>query len=145
MGFDLSRIHSVLVMVRTLWLLISINSILIIDRFRKHKAYIRRRYPEHDRLGPASQSTTLSAHIQPVPAIIGLIGSLLIVFVFTTATWWSERPSVRKVAIAYGAVCNKLDALSCWEEADTVVAYRSGSALFDSQSFLQTWTCQAHI
>ena len=46
---------------------------------------------------------------QPFPALVGLIGSLLIVFVFTTATWWDTHVNFRKVAIAYGAVSSMLD------------------------------------
>ena len=104
MGFTLSRFYSISPVVCGPLICNKSNFISNMSRFSKHKAYIKRRYPEHDRLSVTSQSTTLLAQIQPLPAYIGMIGSLLIVLVFTTATWWSTQPTFKKVAVAYGAV-----------------------------------------
>ena len=104
MGFVVSGIHPILVLVSDAAANLIETYSQAPRRFRKQSAYIRRRYPEHHRLGPESQSTTLTAHIQPVPAIIGLVGSILLVFVFPSSTWWSEPASLKKVAVAYGAV-----------------------------------------
>ena len=73
-------------------------------RLRKHHVEIAKTYPEHDRSAQGSQASTFLGGLQPAPAIFGLIASLAIVLVFTTATWWSTPPSFRKVAVAYGAV-----------------------------------------
>ncbi|KAL9072164.1 MAG: hypothetical protein Q9161_003785 [Pseudevernia consocians] len=70
---------------------------------RKHKNYIARVYPEHDRNAETSQASTFLGGLQPALAIFGLIASLTIVLVFTTATWWSTPPTFRKIAVAYGA------------------------------------------
>jgi len=40
--------------------------------------------------------------LQPVPAILGLLGCLLF-FVFTSTTWWSTPVTFTKVAVAYAA------------------------------------------
>lgn len=48
---------------------------------------------------------TFLAFAQPIPAYIGLIGSLATVFVLTTATWWKNQGGLfQKVALAYAAV-----------------------------------------
>lgn len=73
-------------------------------RLRKHKDYIGRVYPEHDRNAESSQGSTFLGGLQPGLAIFGLIASLTIVLVFTTATWWSTPPTFKKIAVAYGAV-----------------------------------------
>lgn len=101
MVLSLPCIHQILVLVCCLLQLTRIK--LTPARFRHHHEYIREIYEEHDRLGPRSQAHTVTAHIQPVPAFIGLVGSLLIVFVFTSATWWKQKANFRKVAVAYGA------------------------------------------
>ena len=72
--------------------------------FRQHKSHIKQTYPEHDRLGPDSQAKTLVAPLQPLQAFVGLIGSICIVFVFTTAIWWNEPAKPREVASVFGAV-----------------------------------------
>ncbi len=79
--------------------LISINL-----RLRKHRAKIAEIYPEYNRWGETSQASTFLAGLQPAIAWFGLIGCLVIVFVFTTATWWNKQASFTKVAIAYGSV-----------------------------------------
>lgn len=75
-----------------------------ICRFRIHEQYIKERYPRFHRLGPETKTGTLLEALQPVPAFVGLVGSLLIVFVFTTATWWDTSADFRKVAPAFGSV-----------------------------------------
>ena len=74
------------------------------NRFCKHEDYIKRRYEEFHRSGTSTETATLLMSLQPVPAIIGLVGSLAISLVFTTATWWHTKVNVRKVAVALGAV-----------------------------------------
>ena len=73
-------------------------------RLRKHKDSIAQYYPEHNRWRGTSQASTILGGLQPVIAWLGLIGCLVIVFVFTTATWWSTPVDFSKVAVAYGAV-----------------------------------------
>jgi hypothetical protein len=41
---------------------------------------------------------------QPIPAYIGLIGCVIIVFVFTSAAWWDTPVDFTIVATVYGAV-----------------------------------------
>ena len=76
----------------------------LVCRLRKHQVYIARVYPEHNRNSESSQGSTFLGGLQPGLAIFGLIASLAIVFVFTTATWWSTPPTFKKIAVAYGAV-----------------------------------------
>ena len=73
-------------------------------RLSKHKDSIASVYPEHNRWRETSQASTFLGGLQPVIAWFGLIGCLVIVFVFTTATWWSTPVNFSKVAVAYGAV-----------------------------------------
>lgn len=103
MGFSVPRVHTVLGLVGT----ILHHDVRATDnscRLRKHKDYIARVYPEHDRNGEGSQASTFLGGLQPALAIFGLIASLTIVFVFTTATWWSTPYDFRKMAVAYGSV-----------------------------------------
>ena len=72
--------------------------------FRQHKDHIRATYPEHDRLGLQSQARTLLAPLQPLQAFIGVVGCTVIVFVLTTAVWWSKPASFPKIASVFGAV-----------------------------------------
>ena len=73
-------------------------------RLRKHRDSIAQVYPEHNRWRDTSQASTILGGLQPVIAWLGMIGCLVIVFIFTTATWWSTPADFSKVAIAYGAV-----------------------------------------
>jgi amino acid transporter len=41
---------------------------------------------------------------QPVPALLGLISCFLIVFVFSTATWWDHSATAKKVAVAFAGI-----------------------------------------
>ena len=79
-------------------------------RLRKHKDSIAQIYPEHNRWRSTSQASTILGGLQPVMAGLGLIGCLVIVFVFTTATWWSTPVDFSKIAVAYGAVSISLTA-----------------------------------
>jgi hypothetical protein len=47
---------------------------------------------------------TFFSWIQPKVAWIGLIGCIL-VFAFTSVTWWNTSATFSKVAVAYAAVC----------------------------------------
>jgi hypothetical protein len=51
-----------------------------------------------------SGSSTLLSYFQPAIAWVGFIGSLLVVFVFSTAQWWNGVISVSKVASGYASV-----------------------------------------
>ena len=73
-------------------------------RLQKHRDSIAQVYPEHNRWRGTSQASTILGGLQPFIAWLGMIGCLVIVFVFTTATWWSTPVDFSKVAIAYGAV-----------------------------------------
>lgn len=69
-----------------------------------HRLTVEETYPGYARWAATSQSSTFLEGIQPLPAWIGFIGSLLIVFIFTTATWWSTPFTLQKFAAAYGSV-----------------------------------------
>src|ERR1700730_953650 len=66
--------------------------------------------PEYNRgdpradLYPWHKSRSLLASLQPIPAWLGLIGCLLIVFVFSTADWWNAVLSFKKVATTFAGV-----------------------------------------
>ncbi|KAK3175307.1 hypothetical protein OEA41_002554 [Lepraria neglecta] len=60
-------------------------------------------YPEYNRWRGTGQASTFLAGLQPAIAWFGLIACLIIVFVFTTATWWNTPADFKKVAVAYGA------------------------------------------
>ena len=89
----------------------SVQLLLILRNIRlsKHKDSIARLYPEHNRWASSSQGATFLGGLQPGIAGFGLLGSLIIVLVFTSATWWSTPADFRKIAVAYGAVsCPKM-------------------------------------
>ena len=75
-------------------------------RLRKHSDTIAQVYPEHDRWRSTSQASTILGGLQPVIAWLGLLGCLVIVLVFTTATWWSTPVDFNKVVTAFSAVRN---------------------------------------
>ena len=75
-----------------------------ITRFWQHEEYIKSKYKKFHRQGPDTETATLLESIQPVPAIIGLVGSLVITLIFTTSLWWNTPVNFTKVATAYGAV-----------------------------------------
>ena len=83
----------------------SSGSLTLCDgRLHKHRDTIAERYPEHNRWRGTSQASTFLAGLQPFVAYFGLIACLVIVLVFTTATWWDTPADFKKVAVAYGAV-----------------------------------------
>ena len=87
------------------YMTLDLSSTKVCDiRLRKHKDSIAQVYPEHNRWRNTSQASTILGGLQPAIAWLGLIGCLIIVFVFTTATWWSTPVDFSKVAVAYGAV-----------------------------------------
>ncbi|MCJ1396757.1 hypothetical protein MMC18_009649, partial [Xylographa bjoerkii] len=71
-------------------------------------------YKRHD---PNYRPFTLFAFAQPVPAYIGLLGSVLVVLVFTSSTWWDGPVTFGKVAIAYAA---PMVLLSMWVAAKII-------------------------
>jgi amino acid permease len=67
--------------------------------------------PEYNRWEPQPsvyawhQSRTILASFQPIPAWIGLVACLLVVFVFSTADFWNGKHiTFTKVATAYAGV-----------------------------------------
>jgi hypothetical protein len=60
-------------------------------------------YERFDRNSDQYGAGTALMVVQPGIAWIGLIGSLLVVFVFTTATWWNQSFTGQKFALAYTA------------------------------------------
>jgi hypothetical protein len=52
------------------------------------------------------------SYLQPFPAVLGLVCCCLIIFVFSTATWWNGEPTFRKVATAYAGVSQASQVLS---------------------------------
>ena len=68
-----------------------------------HKSFVRESYPEYDRKSRNAKAATFLEDLQPFPAIIGLVGTLLTI-VFTTATWWDTKADIRVVAQSVGAV-----------------------------------------
>lgn len=63
------------------------------------------RWVPQPKVYPWHKSRTFLASYQPIPAWIGLISCLLIVFVFSTARFWDGKHiTFTKVATAYAAV-----------------------------------------
>ena len=73
--------------------------------FRHHskQGNLPRKYDRWRNHWDPSYMSTFS-YLQPFPAIVGLICCCLIIFVFSTATWWNGNISFRKVATAYAGV-----------------------------------------
>lgn len=61
-------------------------------------------YPQYKRNSGIYRSYTFFGWLQPWVAWVGLIGCIL-VFVFSSAPWWSKPATFTKVAVAYAAVC----------------------------------------
>lgn len=111
----MSRIHPLLRLVGTYpFLPHRIHRVLTSYYFRldKHRDEISRLFPEHNRWGSTSQACTFLAGLQPGIAWFGLVASLAIVFVFTSATWWSTPVDFSKVAVAYGSVSHAYDSIA---------------------------------
>jgi amino acid transporter len=77
------------------------NRLLRLDRCSEH---LTGRYARYNRKDPNYKPVTLLSWAQPVPAYVGLIGCVVIVFGFTSAVWWDTPVTFAKVATAYGAV-----------------------------------------
>ena len=73
-------------------------------RLRKCEHHLTGDYVIYKRHDPRYRPFTLFAFAQPVPAYIGLLGSLLVVLVFTSSTWWLGQVTFSKIAVAYAAV-----------------------------------------
>jgi len=63
---------------------------------------IRDSHPQYQRKSPSYKSYTFLSWLQPGVAWAGLIGCI-VVFAFSSATWWSKPASFTKVAVAYAA------------------------------------------
>ena len=61
-------------------------------------------YAVYKRHSKTYRPFTLFGFAQPVPAYVGLLGSVLVVFGFTSATWWIGEVTFSKIAVAYAAV-----------------------------------------
>jgi amino acid transporter len=86
--------------------------------FRLHKEDLERlrrddpsRYARYDRwdVNNRSRYISLLSPMQPFPAYLGLLNCFLIVFVFSTATWWNGVVTTQKVAVAFAGVSLDLD------------------------------------
>lgn len=58
------------------------------------------------------KASTILSYYQPAVAWLGLIGSLLVAFVFSTAHWWNGVITPAKIASAYAAVSKPVIALT---------------------------------
>lgn len=74
-----------------------------------------------------SGSSTFLSYFQPAVAWLGLLGSLLVVFIFSTAQWWNGVTSASKVASAYTAVSHLNTAITsptnCFESPQSCCAF----------------------
>ena len=59
---------------------------------------------DRDNMNRRERFHTLLGPTQPAPAYLGLLMCLLTVFVFSTATWWRQAATAKKVAVAYTGV-----------------------------------------
>ena len=73
-------------------------------RLRKCRHDLTGEFAVYERHDKKYRPFTLFAFAQPIPAYIGLLGSLLVVFVFTSSTWWIGQVTFSKIAVAYAAV-----------------------------------------
>jgi amino acid transporter len=64
---------------------------------------LKESHPHFSRDCPEYKPYTFFAWLQPLVAWIGLLGCIL-VFAFTSATWWDTKANFTKVAVAYAAV-----------------------------------------
>jgi hypothetical protein len=62
------------------------------------------KYNRWEHTGNEKRYNSLLAYFQPVVAWLGLLGCFLIVFIFSTASWWDGKITFQKVAVAYGGV-----------------------------------------
>jgi hypothetical protein len=61
-------------------------------------------YAKYNRWENTSESSTALADFQPLIAYVGLIGCVLVVFVFSSALWWNGVVTFAKIASAYASV-----------------------------------------
>ena len=83
------------------WAVLSLAYIRYLHWLKLCDAGLQDDFAKYRRSDPNYTVWTLFSFIQPVPAYIGLIGSLLTVFVFTSVPWWNGTFSGQKFAIAY--------------------------------------------
>lgn len=76
--------------------------------FRHHsrQGNLPTRYDRWRNRWDGSYMSTFS-YLQPFPAVLGLVCCCLIIFVFSSATWWNGTPTFQKVATAYAGVSSR--------------------------------------
>ena len=81
--------------------------------FRLFKDDLKDVHPRYDIWAHNNKERYMSilSSLQPLPAYFGLTATFLIVFVFSTATWWPHNPTLKKVATAYAGVSEMLSHL----------------------------------
>lgn len=82
------------------WLRLHQNSLTTL---RGQDANYWRKYDRWMKQNPDRYYSILS-ELQPAVAYFGFASSLLIVFVYSTATWWEGGFKARKFFVAYGGV-----------------------------------------
>ena len=83
------------------WAVLSLAYIRYVRWLKLCDEGLQDEFAKYRRSDPNYTVWTLFSFIQPVPAYIGLIGSLLTVCVFTSVPWWNGTFSGQKFAIAY--------------------------------------------
>lgn len=83
--------------------LYSTSSLLMDPRLEKCQDNLKDEYAQFHRGRRGYRPFTLLAWAQPIPAIIGIAGCI-VVFAFCSATWWESPVTFAKVAIGYAAV-----------------------------------------
>ncbi len=82
---------------------------LTLHRLSIHKAKLRgETFKKFDRWSsdnPDAPFSSHSAYLQPIPAIFGLVGCLLTVFFFSSASWWDREEKATAVVATWIAVC----------------------------------------
>jgi amino acid permease len=81
---------------------------------------LRLTHRQYKRSSSKYKSYTLLSWLQPWVAWAGLVGCI-VVFAFSSATWWNKPASFTKVAVAYAAVRG----LPCVAAANFGVAHHS--------------------
>ena len=85
------------------WAVLSLAYIRYVHWLKLCDAGLKDDFAKYRRSDPNYKVWTLFSFTQPIPAYIGLIGSLLTACVFTSVPWWNGTFSGQKFIIAYGA------------------------------------------
>jgi yeast amino acid transporter len=75
-----------------------------LDQLKEEDPRTYSRY-DRDNTNKRERFHSLLSPTQPAPAYIGLTMCLLTIFVFSSATWWKNDATFKKVAVAYAGVC----------------------------------------